>query len=99
MSPDPGQQQQQAETVHLSHRVVCESAAYGERVLMRELRSSCKRMPAQEDSGHRWYDTINLGAVFSLKEGDRLNTKTDPQEELPYVESDAGKTYFGVFAL
>lgn len=97
MSPDEVQQTQEAKTVYLSHRVECESAAYGKRVLLSELRSSCKRLPAQEDSGQRWYDTINLGAVFSLMEGDRLSTVTP--KELRSVQSDPEMTYFGVFAL
>ncbi|XP_062385380.1 tumor necrosis factor-like [Sardina pilchardus] len=94
------QSQSLAETVYLSHKVKCKSPAHGtERWLLNTLRSSCERVRAQEDSGELWYDAINLGAAFSLQEGDRLSTFTGPDQELPHVKSDSGNTYFGVFAV
>lgn len=90
------QQQQQSERVYLHHEVSRTPAYDKERLLLSDMRSSCKLEPAQEDSGRRWYDTINLGAVFRLEEGDKLSTTTGPGAD---VASGGGKTYFGVFAV
>lgn len=86
----------EGETVFLHHSVNRESNLFdNERPLLKASRSSCKRV-VSEDSGEGWYSTINLGAVFSLEEGDKLSTDTSPLEN---VEGDSGKTFFGVFAL
>ncbi|KAA0702200.1 Tumor necrosis factor [Triplophysa tibetana] len=63
------------------------------------------QMPLQ-DSGHSicqsgenekmTYSTIYLGAVFKLRQGDSLSTKTNYVE---YIDDDYSKTFFGVFAL
>uniref|UniRef100_A0A8C2JH64 Lymphotoxin-alpha n=1 Tax=Cyprinus carpio TaxID=7962 RepID=A0A8C2JH64_CYPCA len=42
------------------------------------------------------YSTIYLGAVFKLREGDKLSTKTT---HVANIEEDYAKTFFGVFAL
>ncbi|XP_062385413.1 tumor necrosis factor-like [Sardina pilchardus] len=79
----------------LSHAVMRQSKVFdGKRALLRTVRSSCERKSAQEDD--YWYGAINLGAVFSLEEGDRLSTLTQPMAS---VEDESGKTFFGVFAL
>ncbi|XP_041932597.1 tumor necrosis factor a (TNF superfamily, member 2) [Alosa sapidissima] len=77
---------------HPSHAVRRKSKVFeGEHTLLNTMRSSC-----QGASNDHWYGAINLGAVFSLEEGDLLSTTTGP---MPFVEESAGKTFFGVFAL
>nr|ALC74694.1 tumor necrosis factor alpha [Lopholatilus chamaeleonticeps] len=65
---------------------------------MSAVRSACQNT-AQEDSykvGQGWYNAIYLGAVFQLNRGDKLWTETNQLSEL---DTDEGKTFFGVFAL
>ncbi|XP_027865182.1 tumor necrosis factor b (TNF superfamily, member 2) [Xiphophorus couchianus] len=82
----------------LSHRVRRMSQAIGTKVsLLSAVRSACQNV--QEDgerSGHGCYSTIYLGAVFQLARGDTLETETNQLKEL---DTDEGKTFFGVFAL
>ncbi|KAM9353072.1 tumor necrosis factor b (TNF superfamily, member 2) [Symphorus nematophorus] len=83
----------------LSHRIWRYSDSIGSRVsLMSAVRSACQ-ITAQEDSyrdGEGWYNAIYLGAVFQLNKGDSLWTETNQLSEL---ETEEGKTFFGVFAL
>lgn len=83
----------------LSHRIWRYSDSIGNRAsLMSAVRSACQNT-AQEDSyrvGQGWYNAIYLGAVFQLNKGDKLWTETNQPSEL---ETDEGKTFFGVFAL
>ncbi|CAJ1062850.1 tumor necrosis factor b (TNF superfamily%2C member 2) [Xyrichtys novacula] len=83
----------------LSHRIWCDSDSVGSKVsLMSAVRSACQNT-AQEDgysSGRGWYNAVYLGAVFQLHKGDKLWTETNQPSEL---ETDEGKTFFGVFAL
>nr|AAP76392.1 tumor necrosis factor a [Pagrus major] len=83
----------------LSHRISRSSESMGSDVsLMSAVRSACQNT-AQDDSysdGRGWYNTIYLGAVFQLNRGDRLWTETNQLSEL---ETEEGKTFFGVFAL
>lgn len=83
----------------LSHRILRFSDSIGsETSLMSAVRSACQ-LAAPEDgyrSGRGWYNAIYLGAVFQLNGGDRLWTETNQLTEL---ETDEGKTFFGVFAL
>ncbi|XP_070691231.1 tumor necrosis factor b (TNF superfamily, member 2) [Pempheris klunzingeri] len=83
----------------LSHRIWRDSDSVGSKVsLMSAVRSACQNT-AQEDSyrvGQGWYNAIYLGAVFQLNKGDKLWTETNQPSEL---ETDEGKTFFGVFAL
>ncbi|XP_071763213.1 tumor necrosis factor b (TNF superfamily, member 2) [Centroberyx gerrardi] len=83
----------------LSHRIWRLSDSIGSRVsLMSAVRSACQRA-THEDSyrvGEGWYNAIYLGAVFQLNKGDKLWTETNQLEEL---ETEGGKTFFGVFAL
>ncbi|XP_041797645.1 tumor necrosis factor b (TNF superfamily, member 2) [Chelmon rostratus] len=83
----------------LSHRIWRYSDSIGSKAsLMSAVRSACQST-AQEDSygdGQGWYNTIYLGAVFQLNRGDKLWTETN---QLSQLETDEGKTFFGVFAL
>ncbi|XP_054477271.1 tumor necrosis factor b (TNF superfamily, member 2) [Anoplopoma fimbria] len=83
----------------LSHRIWRYSDSLGRSAsLMNAVRSACQNT-AQEGSyrdGQGWYNAIYLGAVFQLNRGDRLWTETNQLSEL---ETEDGKTFFGVFAL
>ncbi|XP_074508897.1 tumor necrosis factor b (TNF superfamily, member 2) [Sebastes fasciatus] len=83
----------------LSHRIWRYSDSLGSKAsLMSAVRSACQNT-AQEDSytdGQGWYNAIYLGAVFQLNKGDKLWTETNQLSEL---ETDEGRTFFGVFAL
>ncbi|KAF7227595.1 tumor necrosis factor b (TNF superfamily, member 2) [Nothobranchius furzeri] len=82
----------------LSHRIWRLSDSIGTKVsLMSAVRSACQNV--QEDgvqSGQSCYSAIYLGAVFQLNKGDHLWTETN---QLSDLETDEGKTFFGVFAL
>lgn len=83
----------------LSHRIWRYSDSISSNAsLMSAVRSACQNT-AQVDSyrdGQGWYNAIYLGAVFQLNKGDRLWTETNQLSEL---ETDEGRTFFGVFAL
>lgn len=84
----------------LSHRIWRDSESIGSSSsLMSAVRSACQNT-AQEDEEftdeQSWYNAIYLGAVFQLNEGDTLWTETNQLWEL---ETDEGRTFFGVFAL
>ncbi|XP_029360032.1 tumor necrosis factor b (TNF superfamily, member 2) [Echeneis naucrates] len=84
----------------LSHRILRHSDSIGgEAALMSAVRSACQTTAQEEDSyrdGRGWYNAIYLGAVFQLNKGDTLRTETNQLSEL---DTDEGKTFFGVFAL
>ncbi|KAG7216543.1 hypothetical protein INR49_002030 [Caranx melampygus] len=84
----------------LSHRIWRHSDSLGGKAsLMSAVRSACQTTAQEEDSyrdGRGWYNTIYLGAVFQLNKGDKLWTETNQLSEL---DTDEGKTFFGVFAL
>lgn len=83
----------------LSHRIWRYSDSVGSKAsLMSAVRSACQNtaLEGSYNSGQGWYNTIYLGAVFQLNRGDRLWTETNQLSEL---ETDEGKTFFGVFAL
>lgn len=84
----------------LSHRVWRYSdSIVGEVSLMSAVRSACSGQQEQRSSEgdeHGWYNAIYLGAVFQLNKGDRLWTETN---SLPELETEEGKTFFGLFAL
>ncbi|XP_059195468.1 tumor necrosis factor-like isoform X2 [Centropristis striata] len=83
----------------LSHSIWRYSDSIGAKAsLMSAVRSACQNT-TQEDSysdGQGWYNAIYLGAVFQLNRGDRLWTETNQLAEL---ETNEGRTFFGVFAL
>ncbi|XP_063342159.1 tumor necrosis factor b (TNF superfamily, member 2) [Pelmatolapia mariae] len=81
----------------LSHRISRYSESMGSpSTLMSALRSACQDTIQDSFSDHGWYNAIYLGAVFQLNEGDTLWTETNQLSEL---ETDEGRTFFGVFAL
>lgn len=83
----------------LSHRVWrLTDIVGGQTTLLSAVRSACQLQAGEGGSGEGqgWYNTIYLGAVFQLKEGDKLWTETNQLAEL---ETDEGKNFFGVFAL
>ncbi|XP_061632569.1 tumor necrosis factor b (TNF superfamily, member 2) [Phyllopteryx taeniolatus] len=84
----------------LSHRVWRYSDSVGRKAsLMSAVRSACQASSSAEDeqrSKQGWYNALYLGAVFQLNKDDQLWTETNQLSEL---ETDGGKTFFGVFAL
>lgn len=83
----------------LSHRVWCQSDSIGgEMTLLSAVRSACQNSALEGgySEGPSWYNAIYLGAVFQLKKGDKLWTETNQLSEL---DTNEGKTFFGVFAL
>uniref|UniRef100_A0A8C1W6Y2 Tumor necrosis factor n=1 Tax=Cyprinus carpio TaxID=7962 RepID=A0A8C1W6Y2_CYPCA len=83
------------EVMHVSHAVLHYSDFFGSyKLLFSAVRSACVRSNTEDV----WYDTIYLGAAFSLRAGDKLRTETTT-ELLPHVKTNNGKTFFGVFAL
>ncbi|XP_051927255.1 tumor necrosis factor a (TNF superfamily, member 2) [Hippocampus zosterae] len=87
--------------IHLTHRVRRWSNSFGDdkyRTILHSVRTACQKMAsgdADEEGG--WYSAVYTGAVFNLNTGDRLKTVTEKM--LPNLEEEAGKTFFGVFAL
>ncbi|XP_055749284.1 tumor necrosis factor-like [Salvelinus fontinalis] len=91
--------------VHLSNMVTRWSPSYGTednkeyQTLLNSVRTVCKKSSNNEAASEgQWYNAVYVGAVFSLEKGDRLRTVTE-NRLLPYLESGAGKNFFGVFAL
>lgn len=83
----------------LSHRIWRYSDSIGSKAsLMSAVRSACQNtaLEGSPSSGQGFYNAIYLGAAFQLNRGDRLWTETNQLSEL---ETDEGKTFFGVFAL
>lgn len=83
----------------LSHRIWRYTESIGERAsLMSAVRSACQNTAPEGSSRgeHGWYTTIYLGAVSHLSQGDKLWTETN---QLSALDTDDGKTFFGVFAL
>ncbi|XP_019745864.1 tumor necrosis factor a (TNF superfamily, member 2) [Hippocampus comes] len=87
--------------IHLTHRVRRWSNSFGDdkyRTILHSVRTACQKTAsgdAEEEGG--WYSAVYMGAVFNLNKGDRLKTVTEKM--LPNLEEEAGKTFFGVFAL
>ncbi|KAM9776558.1 tumor necrosis factor a (TNF superfamily, member 2) [Syngnathus typhle] len=85
--------------VHLTHRVRRWSSSFGNdeyRTILHSVRTACQKTADGEQEGG-WYSAVYVGAVFNLNRGDRLKTVTEKM--LPNLEEEAGKTFFGVFAL
>ncbi|KAK5854561.1 hypothetical protein PBY51_004747 [Eleginops maclovinus] len=91
--------------VHLSHIVQHWSKSFDQadedsyHTILHSLRTACQMKPSS-DSGDKgsWYSTVNVGAVFNLRTGDRLKTVTE-EKMLPNLEEGEGDTFFGVFEL
>ncbi|XP_060937363.1 tumor necrosis factor b (TNF superfamily, member 2) [Limanda limanda] len=95
----------EAKLTSVSHRIWRYADSEGDNVsLMSAVRSACQIAPTQVaqtqdyavQDGQGWYNAIYLGAVFQLNRGDKLWTETNMFTEL---ETEGGKTFFGVFAL
>ncbi|XP_048850496.1 tumor necrosis factor a (TNF superfamily, member 2) [Brienomyrus brachyistius] len=86
--------------LHLSHTVMRWSESYGGvwKPLLSSVRSACKKVETEQDTGEHWFNSIYLGAVFSLNRGDKLHTMSN-EKLLEHLEGEDGKTFFGVFAL
>lgn len=85
--------------IPLSHRVWRYSDSIGNEItLLNAVRSACQNSALEGgySEGQSCYNAIYLGAVFQLKMGDKLRTETNQLSEL---ETEEGKTFFGVFAL
>ncbi|XP_077446668.1 tumor necrosis factor a (TNF superfamily, member 2) [Stigmatopora argus] len=87
--------------IHLTHRVGRWSSSFGNdkyRTILHSVRTACRKTASgnAEEEG-KWYSAVYMGAVFNLNKGDRLKTVTEKM--LPNLEEEAGKTFFGVFAL
>ncbi|XP_028984014.1 tumor necrosis factor b (TNF superfamily, member 2) [Betta splendens] len=79
----------------LSHKVWRYSDSIGsDSSLMSAIRSVCQGGAPEEGRGR--YSAIYLGAVFKLNKGDQLWTETN---HIPQLETEEGKTFFGVFKL
>ncbi|XP_041757942.2 tumor necrosis factor-like [Coregonus clupeaformis] len=93
------------EMVHLSNTVKRWSPSYGSednkkyQTLLNSVRTVCKKSSNSEAASEgKWYNAVYVGAVFSLKTRDRLQTVIE-KRLLPHLGSGAGKNLFGVFAL
>lgn len=86
------------EPVHISHGVERFSESYGGiwAPLMSALRPTCVKVAGARGNGKSWHSGIYVGGVFSLLEGDKLRTST---EDLPSLDAQSGKTFFGAFTL
>lgn len=89
--------------VHLSHSVMRWSSSFSDnndyKPILHSVRTACQRMASGDlTEGENWYSAVYMGAVFNLKEGDRLKTMT-VEKMLPYLADESGETFFGVFEL
>ncbi|XP_041665382.1 tumor necrosis factor a (TNF superfamily, member 2) [Cheilinus undulatus] len=91
--------------VHVSHTVKRWSSSYGNnrrreyQTILHSVRTACQKMNSSDpDQDGKWFTAVYMGAVFNLRRGDRLKTVME-ERMLQQLEDDAGKTFFGVFAL
>lgn len=86
--------------VHLSQTVKRWSESVGEyETILHSARTACQRtVNADESKDGKWYTAVYMGAVFSLNRGDKLKTSME-KRMLQELQDEAGKTFFGVFAL
>ncbi|KAM6899215.1 tumor necrosis factor a (TNF superfamily, member 2) [Xenentodon cancila] len=92
--------------VHLSHTVKRWSSSFTNKdsedsyqAILHSIRTACQRTTGGDsDADEYWYSAVYMGAVFNLKKGDRLKTLME-EEMLDLLDDDAGKTFFGAFAL
>ncbi|XP_029975882.1 tumor necrosis factor-like [Salarias fasciatus] len=89
--------------VHLSHTVKRWSDSWASErtdesyhTILHSTRTACQQGAPRPDGF--WYSAVYMGAVFSLRGGDRLSTAVG-EDMLDKLEDEDGKTYFGVFAL
>ncbi|KAM4630455.1 tumor necrosis factor a (TNF superfamily, member 2) [Polymixia lowei] len=91
------------EMVHLSHTVQRWSNSYGYhksyQTILHSIRTACEKTPSSDpDMEGKWFNAVYMGAVFNLNKGDRLKTVME-ERLLPGLDTEPGKTFFGVFAL
>ena len=92
--------------VHLSHIVKLYSSSYGNfnlkksyQTILHSVRTACQKTTSSDEGEEgSWFSAVYMGAVFDLKNGDRLKTVTE-MKKLTELEDEPGKTFFGVFAL
>ncbi|KAG7225360.1 hypothetical protein INR49_027343 [Caranx melampygus] len=86
--------------VHLSHTVKRWSRSFGDyETILHSVRTACQRtFSADEIEDGNWYTAVYMGAVFDLNKGDKLKTVME-EKMLQELQDEAGKTFFGVFAL
>lgn len=86
--------------VHLSQTVRRWSESVGQyETILHSARTACQRtVNADEKEDGNWYTAVYMGAVFSLNRGDKLKTWME-ERMLQELQDEAGKTFFGVFAL
>ncbi|KAG9279623.1 tumor necrosis factor-like [Astyanax mexicanus] len=94
-----GESEDEESAVHLSHMVSRWSNSYPKyQPLLSTVRTACRKIHSSEDSGEQWFSAVYVGAIFKLEAGDRLCTDMD-SKMLPEVETESGKTFFGMFSL
>ncbi|XP_078422349.1 tumor necrosis factor-like [Cetorhinus maximus] len=92
-------------TIYMSHELAKLSASYGDRTtLLSAVKSVCHPVQCRPPPTHGprpgdpWYKTIYQGAIFEFLEGDRIFSGVS-ENSVRYVNTEVGKTYFGLFAL
>ncbi|XP_041069152.1 tumor necrosis factor-like isoform X1 [Carcharodon carcharias] len=92
-------------TIYLSHELAKLSASYGDRItLLGAVKSVCHPVQCRPPPtrgpwpGDPWYKTIYQGAIFEFLEGDRIFSGFS-ENSVRYVNTEVGRTYFGLFAL
>ncbi|XP_055487292.1 tumor necrosis factor-like [Leucoraja erinacea] len=79
----------------LSHNLQKLSTSYrGRQTLLSSMASTCRG----NNHSDTWFESSYHGAAFKLAKGDQLFSVVSPGA-MAYVNSDAEKTYFGLFAL
>lgn len=83
---------------HLSYSVrwsSLTSPSKTKRHLLNAVKSVCQTKTDEQMNGHV-YESIYLGAVFQLYQGDKLSTETN---HLDGIRTHSSQTFFGVFEL
>lgn len=86
--------------VHVSHTVKRWSRSVGGyETILSSIRTACQRTVSADENedGGNWYTAVYMGAVFNLHKGDKLQAEIE--KNLQDLQEEAGKTFFGVFAL
>uniref|UniRef100_UPI00398E3BE4 tumor necrosis factor-like n=1 Tax=Pristiophorus japonicus TaxID=55135 RepID=UPI00398E3BE4 len=85
----------QGNTIFLSHELTkLSSSDRLKTLLLSSLKSACH----YGQHGDPWFKTIYQGAVFELAAGDQIFSQVS-RNSVYYVDSKAGSSYFGLFAL
>lgn len=80
--------------LYLTHSVNKRSEAYPvDMPLLSATKSACE---GTSHNGTPWYETIYLGGVFSLEEGDVLSTLTS---QTSYLDPKGAQNYFGAISM